>query len=229
MTAPGSDWWQRPRRVHVVIDNPSWILPFGEAFVASLNAGGDQAELCHSYDEMPEGEVAMFLGCIHIASSAVLQRHRYNLVVHESDLPHGRGFSPLTWQTIEGRTEIPICLLEAADEADAGVVYGRDTMQFGGHELIGEMRVVQAARTMTLCQGFLNEDNPPTGLPQKGVASHYPRRRPVDSALDPNETLVAQFNILRTVDNERYPAYFDLHGHRYRLSVTKMDDSRDGQ
>ena len=32
------DWWRRPRRVSVVIDNESWILPYGEALVAEAFA-----------------------------------------------------------------------------------------------------------------------------------------------------------------------------------------------
>jgi methionyl-tRNA formyltransferase len=227
VNSPNPDWWRRPRRLHVVIDNPSWFLPFGKNFVESLRAGGDEAELYRSYDKLPEGEVAMFLGCIHIASAEVLQRHRYNLVVHESELPRGRGFSPLSWQIIEGEHEIAICLLEAAVEADAGPVYMRDVMHFDGHELIDEMRQVQAERTIALCRRFLGEDSPPRGLPQQGAASHYPRRRPVDSALDPQKTLMAQFNLLRTVDNERYPAYFDLHGHRYYLTIRKIVENED--
>ena len=37
-------------------------------------------------------------------------------------------------------------------------------------------------------------------------------------------TLAEQFNLLRTVDNTRYPAFFDLQGHRYRLHIEKVDD-----
>lgn len=229
MNTPVPDWWRRPRRLHVLIDNPSWIIPHGEEFVAALRAGGDEAELCRSHDELPDGEVAMFLGCIHIASADVLKRHRHNLVVHESDLPHGRGFSPLTWQVINGACEIAICLLEAVDEADAGPVYARDVMHFSGHELIDEMRRIQAERTISLCRAFLDEAGPPLGRPQEGTASHYARRRPADSALDPLETLAAQFDLLRTVDNERYPAYFDMRGHRYRVRINKMSSEQDEQ
>lgn len=229
MSTAAPEWWRRPRRLHVVIDNPSWILPHCEKLVSELRAGGDTADLFRSYDELPEGEVAIFLGCIHIASHEVLARHRYNLVVHESDLPKGRGFSPLTWQVIEGSSEISICLLEAVAEADAGPVYARDVMNFLGHELIDEVREVQAERTISLCRRFLDEPSPPTGTPQQGIASHYPRRRPADSRLDPQESLAAQFDLLRTVDNERYPAYFDLRGHRYELTISKTAANQDEQ
>ena len=65
-----------------------------------------------------------------------------NLVVHASDLPRGRGFSPLSWLVIDGVNEIPVCLIEAVDEVDAGPVVYREAINFEGHELLDEMRVV---------------------------------------------------------------------------------------
>jgi methionyl-tRNA formyltransferase len=58
---------------------------------------------------------------------------------------------------------------------------------------------------------------------QTGEPSYYPRRRPDDSRLDPNKTLAEQFNLLRVVDNERYPAFFEHHGQRYLVKVEKSD------
>jgi len=218
------DWWQQPRRVAVVIDNPSWILPFGERLVDAVSVGGDSARLFRSYDELEAGEVAFFLGCVGIAGPEVLRRHRRNLVVHESALPEGRGFSPLTWQILEGRDEIPICLLEADNEADAGPVYYRDIMRFTGHELIDEMRRIQGEKTIELCLRFLSAAAPPVGGPQRGQPSHYRRRKPVDSRLDPERSLAAQFELLRVVDNARYPAFFEHRGCRYRLTISKDGD-----
>ena len=55
--------------------------------------------------------------------------------------------------------------------------------------------------------------------PQFGEASHYPRRRAVDSRLDPELSLAEQFNLLRVVDNQRYPASFQWRGRRYILNL----------
>ncbi len=41
---------------------------------------------------------AFFLGCSKIAGPDVLNRNKYNLVVHESALPKGKGFAPVAWQ-----------------------------------------------------------------------------------------------------------------------------------
>lgn len=222
------DWWKKPRRISVVVDNPSWILPFAEQLVSKLRDDGDQAALRRSHADIGEGIAAFYLGCIHITPPHVFARNRRNLVVHASDLPRGRGFSPLTWLTLDGETDIPICLLEMNAEADAGPVIYRDRLRYEGHELIEEMREALAHKSIELCRRFLAEPIPPEGVPQSGAPSIYPRRRPEDSALDPHRSLAEQFKLLRVVDNDRYPAFFDFRGHRYILTVRKAPGGRDG-
>lgn len=218
-------WWEKPRRVSVVIDNPSWILPWGKDLVDQLCAAGDSAALVTRQEEVPEGAVAFYLGCLRITPPEVLARNRRNLVVHASDLPQGRGFSPLTYQIIAGLNRIPVCLLDAAEAVDSGPVIYREWVDYEGHELIGELRQKLGAMTLELCRRFMAEPAPPSGEPQRGEPSTYPRRRPADSVLDPGQTIAEQFDLLRTVDNDSYPAYFDFRGHRYVIRIEKMEMS----
>lgn len=220
MTA-GESWWRTPRRIHVVVDNPSWILPYAERLASELRAGGDDAALRRRHEEIDEGDVAFYLGCVKITPVEVLERCRRNLVIHASDLPKGRGFSPLTWLILEGRDEIPVCLFEAGAALDAGPVIYRSSLQFEGHELLPELRAALGEEHVALCRRFLAEELPPAGTPQTGEPTVYGRRTPEDSALDPQQSIASQFNLLRVVDNDRYPAYFELHGRRYRLRIEK--------
>ncbi len=212
----------RSRKISVVVDNPSWIIPYCERLIEMLNANGDEAGLCRDHHEIPEGDVAFFLGCIKLTPPEILDKNKRNLIVHESDLPKGRGFSPLTWQILEGRNEIPVCLLDAASEADTGDVIYRDMVSFEGHELISEMREVLGTKTVELCARFLDEKRQPGGTPQQGDPTWCSRRYPVDSMLSLDKTLKEQFNLLRVADNYRYPAFFECQGHLYSLSIEKM-------
>ncbi len=223
------DWWRKPRRISVVVDNDSWILPLAEELVHALGDDGDEAVLCRTHDQVAEGAVAFYLGCVTITPPDVLARNRRNLVVHESDLPEGRGFSPLTWQVLEGKNEIPVCLLEAVDRVDAGPVVYRDRLTFEGHELIDEMRDALGRLTMELCRRFMTEDVPPDGEPQRGEAGAYPRRTRSDSRVVPEQPPARQFDPLRVVDNRRYPAFFDFRGHRYHIQIEKGDPDKGGE
>ena len=56
---------------------------------------------------------------------------------------------------------------------------------------------------------------------QKGDASYYKRRTAIDSQLDPYKTIADQFNLLRVVDNIRYPAFFNYNDCDYIIEIRK--------
>ena len=85
-----------------------------------------------------------------------------------------------------------------------------------------EWRALQAQASLELCLAWFdrNHEVVAAGQPQHGEANHYRRRRPADSQLDPEIYLADQFNLLRVVDNQRYPAFFHWCGRRYVLQVS---------
>jgi methionyl-tRNA formyltransferase len=208
--------------ISVVVDNDSWIVSFALRLVDAIRNQGHLAYFCRSYAEIKQGDFAFFLGCVGIASPQMLARNRRNLVVHESDLPRGRGFSPLTWSILAKENVIPVCLIEAVEEADAGPIIYREELVFAGHELIDEMRSAVGEITVKLCNRFVRARPEPRGTPQQGQPTLYRRRNPKDSVLDPEKSIAEQFELLRVVDNERYPAFFDLREHRYVIRIEKM-------
>jgi methionyl-tRNA formyltransferase len=91
---------------------------------------------------------------------------------------------------------------------------------------VQEWRALQATYTRKLCRKFVADYPVILGRarPQTGKESFYPRRTPKDSRLDINRPLKEQFNLLRVVDNARYPAYFEiLTGEVYTLHVQKHE------
>lgn len=213
-------------QISLLTDQNSWINQYIPQFVEHLKYKGHQVRWIHDVDDLTTGDFAFYLSFGKIVSSETLAKHRHNLVVHESDLPVGKGWSPLTWQILEGLTQIPITLFEAQENVDSGPIYLQETMKFIGTELVEDLRMIQARATFELCGRFL--ENYPDILtqarPQSGQSSFYARRTPKDSLLDVNKTLKEQFNLLRVVDNERYPAYFDMNGETYLLKIEKKKD-----
>ena len=78
---------------------------------------------------------------------------------------------------------------------------------------------------VSMCQQFVENypDIVQSGFSQTGTVTNYPRRTASDSRLDPEDTIAKQFNLLRVVDNERYPAFFDFLGRRYELRIDAAD------
>jgi methionyl-tRNA formyltransferase len=208
-------------KVQVLVDNiNSWILPYAQELTQKLNEQSNvEAVLIHTHEQIVKGDVLVLLSCEQILKK--LDLNTYNIVVHESELPEGRGWSPLTWKILEGKNEIPVTLFEATDKVDAGKVYLRDVLVFEGHELVDEMKHLQGLKTNEMVLKFVSKFPLIEGEEQVGTPSYYPRRRPEDSELDISKTIEEQINLLRVCDNERYPAYFKYKGFTYTLKIEK--------
>ena len=212
-------------QITIATDEGHWVEERIAGLVTQWRDVGHTVSVVYCAAAIPEGDICFPLGCGFLLRPEVLARNSHNLVVHASSLPSGRGWSPLTWQILEGRDEIPIVLFEAEEAVDSGPIYLRETMVFDGSELVDELREAVARHTMSLCERFIATY--PQVLDgaeqQSGAASYYPRRTADDSRLDPDKSLASQFELLRVVDNERYPAFFELNGARYVLRVQRVE------
>lgn len=84
---------------------------------------GHRVHWTHEVKALGSGDVCFYLSCSQIVPSSILGNFAHNLVVHESDLPQGKGWSPLTWQILEGCNRIPVTLFEAVEKVDSGDIY----------------------------------------------------------------------------------------------------------
>jgi methionyl-tRNA formyltransferase len=178
----------------------------------------------HEICDMNEGEICFIISFNRLLTQDHLVRHKHNIVIHESDLPKGKGMSPLSWQILEGKNKIPITLFEAAQSVDAGEIYLQDYLVFEGHELVDELRHKQAMKTFEMCLEFVKKypNIASEGKKQVGQSTYYDCRTPADSKLDIDKTIRNQFNLLRIVDNNNYPAFFDMGDYRYVLKIEKQ-------
>jgi len=116
-------------------------------------------------------------------------------------------------------------MIEAVEEVDSGVIYYEDEICLEGHELNDEIRDGQGKATVRLVLTFIKDYPNITGKLQEGESTFYRRRTPADSQLDIKRSIEEQFNKLRVVDNNRYPAYFWNKGHKYIVKIYKASVS----
>jgi len=208
-------------RIQIVSDSTSWINAYIPALQEKWRTLGHQVSAIHDFKRMKTGDFAFYLGCGRIVPPTRLSLYRNNLVVHESALPLGKGWSPLSWQILQGKNNVPITLFEAAERVDSGLIYAQDVMRFQGTELIDDLRAIQAKKSVALCLRFVREYPAivKKAKSQKGRSSYFKRRTPADSRLNIDKSIRQQFNLLRIVDNERYPAHFRYRGHNYSLKI----------
>jgi len=213
-------------RITVATAGEGWVKEMLDGFVGRLEASGHQVKVVHEAKDIGHGDVAMFLSFWSLVSPKVLARNAHNLVVHASELPEGKGWSPMTWQILEGKSRIPLSLFEAQESVDSGQIYFCEPIEFEGHELLPELRAELMAKSYELCERFVAEypGIVSRGIEQSGEETFYKRRGPADSELQPDASLVSQFDLLRTVDNDSYPAFFEHRGQRYTLRIEKANE-----
>ena len=216
--------WPKHKTVNVVVDPPGWFTSFALDLIGRLTTSGHEAKLFDKQKDVACGDVAFYLSCTGVTPPDLLAKNLLNVVVHASDLPKGRGFSPLAWQILEGKNEIPVTMITMEEEVDAGDIIMQRLLRFGGHELNDEMRIAMGQVIVEMCFETVQSKERPIGRTQEGKSTWYRRRRPEDSEIDPERNIAEQFELLRIVDNERYPAFFDLRGHRYVLRIDRVSE-----
>jgi methionyl-tRNA formyltransferase len=171
-----------------------------------------------------DGDILFLISCTEIIRAPLRARYRASLVVHASDLPRGRGWSPHIWDILNGADHLTVSLLEAGDKVDTGAIWQKLTIPLEGHELFDEINKKLFAAELALMDYAVENIDvvKPMPQPEEG-ATHYPRRDPSMSRLDPERPIAEQFDLLRVCDPDRFPAYFDWRGHRYKLTIEKMD------
>jgi len=187
------------------------------------NSSIHNIKLVNKASEVAQGDILFLVSCTELIHSEIRKRFNHTLVIHESDLPKGRGWSPLIWQILEGANEITISLLEAEDKVDSGDIWKQEKIKIESDEVIDEINAKLFPTKLRLIEYAIKHHDTVKPFSQsKENASYYRRRTPEDSKLDVDQTLAQQFDLLRIADNVRYPCFFYYRDHLYKITLTKL-------
>ena len=209
-------------RINILTNKNSWMNQYNECLKNCLEALGHEVKCVFHKKDLSQCDISFFLSYFEIINKPYLELSEHNIVVHASDLPRGKGWSPMTWQILEGKNRIPITLFEACESVDAGKYYIKDEIVLNGTELIDELHEKLGLKIVNMCLNYVQNFLTLKGKEQSGVETFYQRRKPEDSKLDINKTIKEQFNLLRIVDNNYYPAFFEYNGYRYKIQINKV-------
>jgi len=185
---------------------------------------GDQAELLTRVRDAQGGDILLLISCSELVKAEVRGRYQKTLVVHASDLPRGRGWSPHIWQILDGADEITVTLLEAEDRVDSGAIWAQRRIEIPKSALYDEIHDRLFSAELDLMSFAVDEFSTVRPKPQSDDdATYFPRRTPEDSRIDPEQSIASQFDLMRVADPDRYPAFFDHRGARYQIRLTKLD------
>lgn len=187
-------------------------------------------EICRDRSELAGGDILFLISCSQIIDAKAREKYRKVLVLHASDLPKGRGWSPYVWALLEGEKNITVSLLDAEDSVDTGAIWAKRTFDVPDHALHDEIHERLFETELSLMNDALlmiESGKTATLQPAEILPSYYPKRSPADSKIDPALPLSELFNTIRVMDPHRYPAFFKLHGHTYTIEIKKVSSHDD--
>lgn len=127
---------------------------------------------------------------------------------HMTDVPFGRGGSPLQNLIARGHKETRVTALRMVEELDAGPVYLKCPLWLEGKAQTIFERLAHIVYDMIL-QVVETEPEP---VPQSEEATYFPRRRPEQSSLPMGGSLEQLYDHIRMLDAETYPRAFIEYG-----------------
>jgi methionyl-tRNA formyltransferase len=142
---------------------------------------------------------------------------------HMTDVPYGRGGSPLQNLIVRGHRETRLTALKMTAELDAGPVYLKRSLSLegGAEEIYLRASALSAEMIQQIAQDELH------ALPQTGVPVNFKRRKPEESQIAELDSLEQLHDFIRMLDAEGYPRAFLSHkGYHFEFSRSALYDGR---
>ena len=150
----------------------------------------------------------------HIIPSELYEHHEC-VIFHMTDLPFGRGGSPLQNLISRGIYETQISALRCVKELDAGPIYFKRPLSLHGtaQEIYMRANVIIENMIISLIK------NSPVPQEQSGETVVFKRRNENDGNIDKLETLEKIHDFIRMLDADGYPsAFFETENLRFEFS-----------
>lgn len=213
-------------KVSIVCSNPCHpVNAYLSAWVQRHSRDHD-IELVRKKSELTGGDILLLVSCGEIISAKDRAPYGVCLVLHASDLPRGRGWSPHIWELAAGASHITLSLLEAEDKVDSGRIWQKVQISVPPTALWDEINHLLFTAEIQLIDFALASYGriQPQEQSKDVEPTYYRLRTPQDSRIDPQQSLADQFNLIRVCDPYRFPAFFKYRGQRFALKLEKLDD-----
>ncbi len=171
------------------------------------------------------GDILFLISCSELISKKDRAKYKATLVIHASDLPQGRGWSPHVWEILNGASRLTLSLLEAEDEVDSGDIWKKICIEIPKTALYDEINQLIFQAELELMDFAVDEFDRVQPQKQENTieVTYWPRRRPENSELDITKTIDEQFDLIRVCDPDRFPAFFFKNGRKFYLTLTAAD------
>ncbi|PJC86300.1 UDP-glucuronic acid dehydrogenase [Vibrio sp. HA2012] len=212
-------------KVTIICNNPQHpVYSYLEKWKKENSNSYDIELLTTVKDVSDHRDILFLVSCSEIVHHSIRNMFRYSLVLHASDLPEGRGWSPYIWDILNGKDTLTLSLLNVEDPVDTGDIWQKKQIRLRGNELYDEINHKLFIAELELMSWACESIESSIAQPQSDIVGSYHRKRtPEDSKLDADASIRSQFNLLRICDPDRYPAYVIINDTKYNIRLEKAD------
>ncbi|QQR81415.1 MAG: methionyl-tRNA formyltransferase [Deltaproteobacteria bacterium] len=163
----------------------------------------NKEELCLSLLEQIQPEFIFFPHWSWLIPEDIHTRYEC-IIFHMTDLPYGRGGSPLQNLIVRGHTETQLTALKCVSELDAGPIYCKKHLSLEG---TAEEILRRASHLIEdiIAEILIQKPNP---QPQQGTPIIFKRRNRSDGNIASLKTLKEIYDFIRMLDADSYPPAF---------------------
>lgn len=142
---------------------------------------------------------------------------------HMTDVPYGRGGSPLQNLIMRGHHHTKLTALRMVKDFDAGPIYLKEDLCLQGNA--EEIYIRASYLSAQMIRRIIEEQ--PEPQPQRGEEVVFKRRKPEESRIPELPDLQSLYDFIRMLDAEGYPrAFLEYAGFRYEFSRAALYDGR---
>lgn len=146
------------------------------------------------------------------------------VVFHMTDLPYGRGGSPLQNLIVRGKSETKISALLVDKGIDTGDIFLKETLILNGTAQEIFLRSIDVIRNMIV--KIISQNIQP--IPQDGEPENFKRRKPEDGNIASLDDLNKIYDYIRMLDADGYPrAFIETDHFRFEFSRASIKSNNE--
>lgn len=178
-------------------------------------------EKTYDLKKIKKCDVLFIISYTKILPIKLFKKVKLPLIVHESNLPKGRGCSPVLWEVLNKKKNFYVSIIEVKKKVDSGKIILKKRFTIRSDDLYGDIRKKQTQSNINIIKDFLKIYPKIELKNQIGKPSYFRKRKIEDSELNINKSIRSQFNLMRINNNDEWPSFFYMNGKKFVIKIFK--------
>ena len=207
--------------LQILTSKSSWLFNNKKKFLSRLKNVKKIKFINKSQDISSKANIILVLSYYKIIPSKFLNKNKHIYVIHDSDLPRGRGMSPLFNQILKGKKNITSTIFKCEENLDNGKIVFKQKFFYQDTLVYDEIKKKQMINNVVIIKKLLNLflKNKIKLKSQKGKATYFKKISKIKNNIDKSKSLISQFDKIRTRDDKFFRAFFVHKKRKYFIKI----------